>query len=444
MYLFQKDATAAIFTGASQWQNAALIGGEPLSTSMNLFHQYLLDANTVGLNPSRDVLNLFDSTVGSAQQLQQISSFLARRAENGLVSVIVYYVGHGDFLGDGSFAFLLRGGSPSHDQDRLRAFDLARTLQDAAPNVNIIVIFDCCYSGSAFKDFLPSFNRGLAQTTYLAAGIVMYCSASADNRSSSGRGAPRTRFTGALIDALCGLHEERNAQMSLRTVDRRVRSIIQMEVGDGRADLMPQLYEPQAARNSLLDLSICCTSAETNAGDIVERLSQVGINPKYADDLSTLRHAKGIEPIVSRETIALVVSTSPLAELFDRPIAGWLRDEIDRRGGTNPFRRGIIITDEAWFGTNSLHLNPVISIGSPWINRLSKCLEGRPEVDPEADGVYSMRTSEGLMAAFHLNEVARPQAAVWGSYAHTTRRAVEFYSRDLRRGLGRFLAQAWL
>ena len=78
----------------------------------------------------------------------------------------------------------------------------------------------------------------------------------------------------------------------------------------------------------------------------LEQLSKTMSNPRYADDIFKLDRIYDRHAVINKETIIIVVGTSIIAELLDRPTAELLRDHIDLQGGSYPFRRGIVITDE--------------------------------------------------------------------------------------------------
>lgn len=69
-------------------------------------------------------------------------------------------------------------------------------------------------------------------------------------------------------------------------------------------------------------------------------------NPRYTNDLPILDGSFATKKILGPETIIVVVGTTVSAELLDRPVAGRLRDEIDRVGGRAELRRAIVIADE--------------------------------------------------------------------------------------------------
>jgi hypothetical protein len=121
----------------------------------------------------------------------------------------------------------------------------------------------------------------------------------------------------------------------------------------------------------------------------------------------------------TEETVVLVTGSSPTAEERDRPLAGRLKAEIDRRGAGHAYRRAVVVGD-VWYLENRLfHLNPTIAIGGPGANGVSQEFSGF------LGTVYS-RAEEVFVQADFEGELKR--AALWGVNAACTADAVEAFS----------------
>jgi hypothetical protein len=70
----------------------------------------------------------------------------------------------------------------------------------------------------------------------------------------------------------------------------------------------------------------------------LEQLSKTMSNPRYAEDIFRLDRVYDRRSVINKDTIIIVVGTTIVAELLDRPAAELLRDHIDRRGGDYPRR----------------------------------------------------------------------------------------------------------
>jgi len=179
----------------------------------------------------------------------------------------------------------------------------------------------------------------------------------------------------------------------------------------------------------------------------LEQLSKTMSNPKYADDIFKLDRVYDRRSVINKESIIIVVGTTIVAELLDRPAAELLRDHIDRRGGSYPFRRGIVVTHEAWYEPTDAAViadNPVISVGGPEINKLSAEFDQWIPDPPSNYGKYQIPVTGARIGTgfFRHNRTGLPQVALWGHIANATRETVEHYFRD-ERGFAEFLKMCW-
>ncbi len=128
----------------------------------------------------------------------------------------------------------------------------------------------------------------------------------------------------------------------------------------------------------------------------------------------------------------VVVATGLEAGHPDLINAARLKDEIDSRGRGWPYRRAVMVTDEAWFDTELFHHAPVIAIGGPGANAVSARLAGDlPTVWTDGDRVV-------IQAG--LTEGPR-RASLWGTDRHATGEAVATF---IERGwLAEFLDRCW-
>jgi hypothetical protein len=134
------------------------------------------------------------------------------------------------------------------------------------------------------------------------------------------------------------------------------------------------------------------------------------------------------------ETIVIVTGSDIRAEERDRPLAYRLKQEIDPRGDGHPFRRAVVVGDEWFLSHRIFHLNPVIAVGGPGVNGLSRQLADElPTLWERPDAAFIQADLEG--------DVKR--IALWGSDAAGTREAVEVfvaggYLEELLRKIWRF------
>lgn len=136
--------------------------------------------------------------------------------------------------------------------------------------------------------------------------------------------------------------------------------------------------------------------------------------------------------IDTEETVVLVTGTGDNAEEHDRPLAYWLKADIDRRGAGHAYRRAIVMGD-AWYLQNAaLHDHPTIAIGGPGANRVANEFAGMlPTVYADEERIFVQADFEGELK----------RATLWGADAAATRAAVEaFVARGL---LDDLLGRIW-
>jgi hypothetical protein len=179
----------------------------------------------------------------------------------------------------------------------------------------------------------------------------------------------------------------------------------------------------------------------------LEQLSKTMSNPRYADDIFKLDRTYNKDAVINKETVIIVVGAGLIAELLDRPTAELLRDHIDHQGGSNPFRRGIVVTHDAWYEPTeaaAIGNNPVIAVGGPKTNRLTAEFAQWKPNPPSKQGAYPIPVSGAQIGTgfFRTNHQGLPQVALWGYNSNAVRETVEYYFRN-ERGLAEFLKMCW-
>jgi hypothetical protein len=175
----------------------------------------------------------------------------------------------------------------------------------------------------------------------------------------------------------------------------------------------------------------------------LEQLSKTMSNPRYAEDIFKLDRIYDRHSVINKETVIIVVGTTIVTELLDRPAAELLRDHIDERGGKFPYRRGIVLADQAWYNEAfALSGNPVISVGGPPVNKLSDEFDKWAPTPPSKEGKYSIAGAGVRTGFFRKNPSGLPQVGLWGNNANATRETVEHYFRN-EQGLNEFLKMCW-
>lgn len=133
-----------------------------------------------------------------------------------------------------------------------------------------------------------------------------------------------------------------------------------------------------------------------------------------------------------RNAVFLVTGSGLVAEQKDRPLAYMLKTRIDRYGGAEPTKCGVVVSDLWYTATEDVKEYPVISVGGPGVNALSQRFWRRLPIALAVDNVFVIQMDVSLEDL---------RASVWGMDHETTREAVQtFYEKGYLR---RFLEGAW-
>jgi pyrimidine deaminase RibD-like protein len=165
------------------------------------------------------------------------------------------------------------------------------------------------------------------------------------------------------------------------------------------------------------------------------------VNPRYDNDLAALDGKWLLEPVINEETIVIVAADTLIGELLDRPTAARIRDEIDRRGEPNRYRRAIVLGDAVLRDTvvrdsrRTLGKCPTISIGGVEINPSTKAI--RASAAERGGKEFALPGG----TAVYVNDGA-PRVAIWGPTAADTHSAAVGYI-SAPQGLAEFLRICW-
>lgn len=152
--------TLAVVLGASEWPHARGLNNRSFARSASEFVRYLVSETGFEL-PKENLLDLFDAEHSPNESDYAVSSFLLRRQEalqqrgTPAKDLILFYVGHGGFTpGDRQYFLAIRSTRTTREgPSSLRITDLANTLKNDAATLKIYLILDCCFAGSAYKEF---------------------------------------------------------------------------------------------------------------------------------------------------------------------------------------------------------------------------------------------------------------------------------------------------
>jgi hypothetical protein len=183
---------------------------------------------------------------------------------------------------------------------------------------------------------------------------------------------------------------------------------------------------PEQLPPSLQRLAVCQAAVVRRDPDFRRDMDQLAANiDEYFE------RTAGASDVLGPETILISVGTWLRAEVRDRPVAEQLRDHINRLGKGVPHRRAIVVTDHAMTRYGELNAQPVIAIGGPGVNVVTKDIASRGK---------AWEFGRGMHGAYH--DQKPPRVALWGGNADQTQESVRQYMGRAE-GLRRFLEVCW-
>ncbi len=249
----------AILTGAHEWPRSNFGASPQFLRSAKAIRDYFLADDGLGMAGTQ-MLDLFDSDLGAAEQIIEIGEFIEsyRKAENSIDAIFVYYVGHGGFMGpDNDYFLALRETRKDYEYATgLRVKNLADCLKAKARHVRRYIVLDCCFSGTAQALFQSEQAQAAARKTAEAMprrGTAILCSSSSYDPSKAPRDAEMTMFSGALHAALRrGSSRIRSLRMSFTDVyDLTWESIRDTHEDEG---VRPELHVPDQRSGNIANV----------------------------------------------------------------------------------------------------------------------------------------------------------------------------------------------
>src|SRR3989440_843093 len=253
--------TLVILLGASAWPNSP--GFQPSPAFVHAaqgFKYYVLDPQGFGLSTS-NLLDLFDAPLSASDQLERLGSFLEQRtqalkaANQAVRDVVVYFVGHGGFVGSSADFYLLprRANASSLRASGMAIDALAEVLREKARQMRRYLLLDCCFAAAAFRSFqggpdqtaitktLDAFQVQARSSGFPAKGTVLLCSSDQKSPSLLLPDESCTMFSHALLEVLRKGDLHRPAQLSLRDIK---------ELAEDRLAALPEKNAPRPGLHS--------------------------------------------------------------------------------------------------------------------------------------------------------------------------------------------------
>jgi len=268
--------TLVVLLGASKWHpDSGLHGSKAFAHSSGDFRDYLLRRFEL---PQSNLLDLFDKTDAPSEIDGAIAAFLKKRkavlsrTSSPAKQVVLFYSGHGGFTAGGKeYLLAIRATRANRGATSIRMEDLAETLKCWAGDMRKFLILDCCFAGSALREWQSSaleLARSKTQDAFPPKGTSLLCSSSARDISRMPPGERHTMFSSALLDVLCHGIPDGPDVLSIEDVGQRVRFLIAQRYD--RGGVRPEIHSPDQREGSIATVPLFPNFSESRM-EIVTR-----------------------------------------------------------------------------------------------------------------------------------------------------------------------------
>jgi hypothetical protein len=264
----------AILLGASEWPEAGFQASNAFANSAIEIRHYL--TGPFSLSPD-NFLDLFDTTDSADTIDRKIGGFLTRRIsllkEEGrpATDLLLYFIGHGGFAPP-NFIYCLAVRSTREANliaSSIQAQSLAFTIKENARHLRRLVILDCCFAASAYKDFqaggpeevairqlndvFGAAGDAAANTARLPArGTTLLCSSPHQYPSRLSPDGQYTMFSEALSHALRTGDPSRSGALTMRAVAELARDYLEKQYPGGAP--RPEIHSPDQREGDVADV----------------------------------------------------------------------------------------------------------------------------------------------------------------------------------------------
>jgi hypothetical protein len=246
----RKDQTIGIVLGASRFRNL-LIDSPRLGAA---FAKSKSDAKRYLSRVCGRILDRFDSTKLPNVLCLEVADFLEQHTL--ATDLIVYYVGHGGFLGTQEYFLACRATREKQKYATgLRVSDLATSIIGSFRNRRVYLIFDCCFAGSAADSFQSASDDLIAkQSEKLPSGVALLNASSRNEAAVVPEGGQRTMFSECLLEVLGRGIPSRGERLSLREVANAVTDLVMRKYPE--IAVRPEVHSPRQRDGDVADVPL--------------------------------------------------------------------------------------------------------------------------------------------------------------------------------------------
>ncbi len=305
------ETTLAILLGAENSPKWPALDSSPaFEHSARKYEEYLKDAQGLNL-PEQNVKNLFNKEGAPGDLTRVIREFLRERQETlgragrAATDLLLYHVGHGDFVGEKQAYHLVLRDSDEDDRETttLAITALASILRDNARSLRKYLILDACFAAAATPTFQSVNGKEIKKQTEAAflteaaspsqelpsRGVALLCSSSRERRSKAPAGQKCTMFSEALLEVLTRGVPGATERLTLRAVGEKTVELILAKHKDEA--VRPEVHAP-----------------DQRHGDIA---GKVPLFPNRAPRNSAPRTAASLAPVANEPAVTAASLSDP-------------------------------------------------------------------------------------------------------------------------------------
>jgi len=268
------QTTLVVLLGASEWPRfPEFQSSKAFANSASQLKAYLLSPHQFGL-PAENLLDLFDADQSADDIDSAICDFLdqcttrMKASGNAARDLLVYYVGHGGFVGPQADYYLAicRTRSDNPRASSIGIASLADTLKEKARRLRRILILDCCFAAAAFQSFqsgpaqvaiqqaVSAFKEKGEGVGYPERGTALLCSSGPKVPSLISRDGIHTIFTEAFLWALTtgNPRQQNKSYLSLRELTALTADLL--ADSPERNAPRPYLHSPDQGEGDVADI----------------------------------------------------------------------------------------------------------------------------------------------------------------------------------------------
>ena len=222
--------------------------------------------------------------------------------------IIIYYVGHGAYLGDHEYYLALRC---TDDQAERTSGLESKVLAEIVnkKHTRNYLILDCCFAGEAVKDFqvgdITPKVRDDTSRMLRATGTALFCACSKHDVAISRGSGDLTQFSECLTDTLeCGA-SEKGETLTLRDVNEKVCECVDRFKPGG---INPELHSPTKGGADIANYPLFPNQARKSDRDCGDKRVD-GLTGENEDKSGDTRGLKRILAIVVGMSLLLAITS---------------------------------------------------------------------------------------------------------------------------------------